>query len=566
MFEIKRKKVPIIIIFFSIIIAIISFCLFPYTGGDNFAYFYLSRAIAQGKGYVELWSPQQSLHTQYPPIFPVLLLPATIFNSYILAKMVVFFCYVFLLFFSYRLFQELNKSKSEKSSLISLLFIAFAPVLIEYSNWVLSEVPYILISVLCLYFWAKKKYNISLLFASLAFLTRTAGITLLISVVIIYLLEFMKDKKKLVFPLFSLLTAFSWFFYGFLNKSPVKKSYFQSLLMKDPYSAVAENITILDLLLRIVRNILKMIAKVFSQIFWGQDLNPLATQSPEARIFAMYLGIIIFILVLFGIFGDKIFTGKLNKKEKEKHSENSTLSLMNLYSVLYLLTTWTWPSIWAADRRFYLPILPVIVFWMGRGVMNCVRLLPKNHRKGFSPFIIPGILVVHCIFIFSTGAPTKWKNNMRWKNNSIYPYKINYVTPYTHFKIWADNNEIPDNAVFIAWKTLMFYYYTNFRVVGYSEILDANTLKNTIEKNKVDYIIVFNNYYYKEIFYGGMKELVDEYDFVPVYADRGKNICVVRCNKKDIISDNEQSEGYLNKFLRKIETEQLGDVFFNKSN
>lgn len=566
MFKIKKEKVPIIIIVFSIIIAIISFCCFPYAGGDNFAYFYLSRAIAQGKGYVELWSPQQSLHTQYPPVFPVLLLPATIFNSYILAKMIVFFCYVFLLFFSYRLFQELNKSKSKKSSLISLLFIAFAPVLIEYSNWILSEVPYMLISVLSLFFWAKKKYNISLLFASLAFLTRTTGITLLISVIIFYLLEFRNDKKKLVFPMFGSLSAFSWFFYSFLKKNPLQKSYFQSLLIKDPYSIIPANISILDLVVRVGQNIQKMIIKVFSQMFWGQNPDPIVPESSEARIIAIYLGIIIFILVLLGIFGDKIFIGKLNKKEKEKYSKNSTINLMHLYSILYLLTTWAWPVVWSADRRFYLPILPLIVFWMGRGVLNCIRLLPKNYRKGFPPFVIPGILVAHCIFISLAGAPAIWRNNIRWKKYRIYPYQINNINPYTRFKMWATKAGIPDNTVFIAQKIQIFYYYTNFRGVGYSEIVDTKTLKSTMETNKVDYIVIANRTCYKEALYGGMKEIINEYDFVPVYVDPAKNICVVKCNKKDISSDNERSEGYLNKFLRNVEIEELGDIIFSKSN
>ena len=362
MLKINKEKALIIIIIFSIIIALISFCFFPYPGGDNFAYFYLSRAIAQGKGYVELWTPQLSLHAQYPPVFPVLLLPAAIFNSYTFAKIIVFFCYLFLLFFSYLLFRELNKSKSKNATWISLLFIAFAPVLIEYSSWILSEVPYMLISVISLYFWTKKKYNISLLFASLAFLTRTAGITLLISVIVFYILKFRNEKKKLVFPMFSLLSAFSWFFYSFLKKDPIQGSYFQSLLIKDPYSMVPVKISILDLVVRMGDNILKMIIKVFSQMFWGQNPNPTVPQSSEARIIAVCVGIIILILVFLGIFEDKIFIRKINKKEKERNQKNSIINLINLYTLLYLLTIWTWPVIWAADRRFYLPILPLIVF------------------------------------------------------------------------------------------------------------------------------------------------------------------------------------------------------------
>lgn len=566
MLKIKKESIPLIIITFSIIIAAISFYCIPFSGGDNFAYFHLSRAIAEGKGYVELWNPHTPLHTKYPPLFPVLLLPATIGNSYILAKIIIFLCYVSLLFFSYLLFKELNKSESKKATLIAILFLAFAPVLIEYSKWVLSEVPYMLISVLSLYYWNKKKHNISLLFATLAFLTRTIGLTLVLPVNVFYLLKFKENKQKLIFPLLSFLSIFSWFFYGFLKKDPSEKSYLHSLLMKNPYNINLGNIGVIDFIVRIVQNIRKMITTVFPELFWGRNGNFFTPVSSEIKLASLFLGIIITILVLFGILGDRIFIAKTAKEKKGGYSKKSTINLINLYFILYLLATWSWPTIWAEERRFYLPILPLIVFFMGRGIINCLKTLPKNYRKDFLPFIIPGILAAHCIFVFLTCAPTLWNNNINWNKNKIYPYTINHFNPYINLKKWADRKKIPDNSLFIAEKRRVFYHLTGFCAAEDPRRIYSQNFENIVEKYKIEYIVVCNKSHSKKFLYGGMKEIINEYDFSPVYVDPSKSICVIKCNKKDISSDNEESEGALNQFLRKIGNEELENINFDKVN
>ena len=44
-------------------------------GGDSVIYYLLGKAIADGKGYVDLHLPGEPVHTQYPPLFPLLLAP-----------------------------------------------------------------------------------------------------------------------------------------------------------------------------------------------------------------------------------------------------------------------------------------------------------------------------------------------------------------------------------------------------------------------------------------------------------------------------------------------------------
>ncbi len=525
MFKIKRETIPTIIIILSIIIALLSFSLIPFTGGDNFAYFHLSRAIAEGKGYIEIWDAQLPLHTQYPPLFPVLLLPAAIINSYLLAKVIVFSCFVFLLFFSYKIFKELNVSKSQELPIIALLFLAFAPALLEYSSTVLSEIPYMLFSVLCLYFWSKRKYNTSLLFAVITFLTRTTGITLLIPVSIYYFLRFKNKKKNLIYLSSVLLSVPLWFIYSFFFKDPYQRSYLQSLLAKDPYTPHLGKINLLDLLNRIWLNIWQMITNIFPELFYGKNIN---------QSISISLGIIIFSLIFLGIFGGKIFTKKTNKNKKESRSKKSTENLIYWYLLLYILITSCWPVIWTVDKRFYLPILPFIAFWMARGIQLISNKIPKSNGKKILTFIIPVILATHFILISLFNAPELWKNNVKWHKQKICPPPPNFFNPYIKVKKWADKENIPDNSVFMARKRRTFYHLTNYRTAKNPKTWDRKNLKNIIETNKVNYIVFHRHSSTTHAFIEGMKDLTEEYSFIPVYSDSTKEINVVKCSKKEI--------------------------------
>jgi hypothetical protein len=527
MVKLRKQKISIILITISIILALATFSFIPFTGGDNFAYFSLSRAIALGKGYVELWTPDLSLHTQYPPVFPILLLPAAFFNSYLSAKLIVFLCYILSLLFSYRLYSELNGKKSETATLVAFLLFAFTPVILEYSSWVLSEIPYILVSVLSLYFWSRKRYNISLLFAGFTFFIRTAGVTLLITVSIFYFLKFKREKKKIIIPLFSLLSVLLWLIYIRLFKDPAQISYLQQLLFKNPYNPALGNIGILGLITRIGRNIWLMPFKVFPQMFWGKsDITSLS----------FFIGIILIGFLLLGILGDKIF----NKKKKRKRQRNSifsTVNLMNLYLFLYLLTVWSWPSIWSADKRFYLPILPIICFWIGKGMLNVLKWFPKSSRKKLFYFIIPGILAAHCIFVSLVGTPKLWKNNINWIKHGIPSREALYFKSYIDIKKWARLQKIPEESVFIARKKGAFYHFTRFTAVSVPKTENRYELKSIIEKNKVDYIIVSAFFHSKFVLLRGMEALKDEYDFVPVYIEPDRTVAVFKCERKQAVNE-----------------------------
>jgi len=176
---VKQNKFPLIIIAITLIFAVLNFSPIPFAGGDNFAYYLLGKALAQGRGYVELWTAGNPLHTKYPPVFPVMLIPAGLFDSYLIAKITVMICFVIMLWFTWKFFEAVS---SKRVALLALAIFAFAPVTIEYSSLVLSEIPYLMFSMIALYMATQKKYLPAMIFAILTFLTRTIGFMLVVAV------------------------------------------------------------------------------------------------------------------------------------------------------------------------------------------------------------------------------------------------------------------------------------------------------------------------------------------------------------------------------------------------
>jgi hypothetical protein len=169
-----NERIFLILLFF--VLAGIVFNFIPFDGGDNLKYFFLSRSIQQGE-YKSVWLPRNPLHAHYPPLFPILL---SICPNYLCCKFLIFGMFLLTIFFSYQLFQELKLPK------YTILLFAFSPLLIKYSHLVLSEIPFLLFSILALLYFYRKKWGFAFLFGLCAYFTRSIGLGLMVALTIGY--------------------------------------------------------------------------------------------------------------------------------------------------------------------------------------------------------------------------------------------------------------------------------------------------------------------------------------------------------------------------------------------
>jgi len=262
----KDKEFKIYLFF--LIYTILSLLLFDpklFTGGDNAVYIILAESIATGKGYKNIYLPEQPPHTQYPPGFPLLLsIPILIFGkSIILLKLMIFLTGLGSFLFFYLIIKENFK---EYSNIFVLVYLSI-PLFIIYNHWILSEIPFLFFSLGALYFLLKfckkRQFSIFLIttfFAIYAFFIRTAGISLILGFALFFIIK--KEYKYLmIFLILFLIFFIPW---EMKNASmPDNTGYIRQLLAKNPYQMELGTIGFSDFMRRIWDNFLLQLSCQF---------------------------------------------------------------------------------------------------------------------------------------------------------------------------------------------------------------------------------------------------------------------------------------------------------------
>jgi hypothetical protein len=232
-----NKKLIFVVIILAVLLAISIFNVIPFPGGDNLKYYHLSRAIRDGEGYKSVWLYNMPPHAHYPPLFPLIL---TLAPNYLCAKILIFSLFLLTLFVAYKLFERL------KLPYYTIFIFAFTPLLLIYSHWVLSEIPYLLFSTLTLLCFYKKKYGLAFLCAVCSFLVRSAGLSLVIALSIVYWTQNRKWKTIVI----AWIPVLAWFIYSNRHGG----GYSEVFWWIDPYNQSLGKISLGGLLERIIEN------------------------------------------------------------------------------------------------------------------------------------------------------------------------------------------------------------------------------------------------------------------------------------------------------------------------
>jgi len=390
------------IIIGSILLAILAFSVLPFTGGDNAKYYLLSRSLRQGN-YRELWNPDMPIHTHFPITLPALLIPAPNYTS---SKIIIF------IFFILSLFAYMYYVKDYKKSIgfMALVLFAFSPILREYSHYVLSEIPYIFFSLMALILAQKKRYILASIFAIITFYTRIIGLTLLLTIAILVIIDWNKPKFVLLaFPVF----ASVYFIMGLILKGGGSNylSYINPMLFFINFRAFTTNI----------------LGKLFG--------------IPQ-------ISIILFGIMLLGIW-----------KYRNR--------LIEIYAGLYMLVLMMWK--WGWDYRLYLPLLPIFAIWIAYGIYNVSQRITKdNIILGWTA----GLFILGNLSYTVATAPKTWENNRLWIQYREPPTDLKYmlIRHYLEAKKMIEEENISEEQMFMAQKSAMFYLFTGRKAIGVKDV------------------------------------------------------------------------------------------------
>ena len=216
-----------------------------YRGGDDMAhYILLAKAIATGEGYRDNFIPGAPVHTQYPPLFPLLLsiIIAVRGMDLFSMKLTVSLAAATTLLLTYLLLRR----QSLSWPLASVVWLGCSYRFFTHSDLLLTETPYMAFSIatiLCFDKWLKfgkwKDAMLTVISLWACEMTRTAGITLAAAIGAAIFLQKGKSGKRLLkaisVTIISLVPALIWGIRGAML-SAGGMGYLSQLLYMDPYA------------------------------------------------------------------------------------------------------------------------------------------------------------------------------------------------------------------------------------------------------------------------------------------------------------------------------------------
>ncbi len=430
-------------------------------GGDNAVYLMLAESIVEGKGYVQLHLPDEPAHTNYPLGFPVLLSLVHILSggvNVLGAKLLVVLAGIVAVFFMYGICEHLFKKKAW----VVMAFLVSIPMLVSYNNEVLTEIPFLCFSMGTIYFLLKARparkrfYWFAFGFAICALLLRTAGISLVLGVMLFLL--FKKQYKYLgIFALLFVLAFVPWQIRN--AKVGQEQTYLEQLLAKNPYIAELGKAGVLDLVVRVWRNFVEYCFFVLPI-----GLLPLL----EPGVVSWIVGSVFAALVIVGFV----------RRAKNR-------SVIEAYSILAVIVLLGWPGLWAGER-FLLPLVPVLVIYIFVGLFWLER---KVRWKYIVP-ALAGILVLLNGIEIGRMAGAAIRNNIRYLNGDRYAGYTQDWCCYFEAIEWIDKN-IPEDRVVLARKPEFVYLLSGHKSFCYPFTHDHAEVRAAIDKS--DYIL-FDNF------------------------------------------------------------------------
>jgi hypothetical protein len=325
--------------------------------GDNAQFIVLAKSLVAGSGMREINHPESPPHHKYPLGFPLQLAllewlfpdSLQLMKSFVLLQFALSAVLLFLLLSGWR---------GNRLAWIVTLSYCANRLSLQFSHQVMSEVPYVLFSLLALLLYEKQQQAstprrqglllLSLLAALGAALTiRTVGLALFASIGLAYLLQRQWGKALAVAGALALLSGLNLRY----HPTGAKDSYLTQLLLNDWYHPERGAIGIKGLILRMGENLRHYLS----------NLLPESILPVEGR--SLLLAATITLLVLIGL-----CRAALRQR------------VATLYFFAFFLILLCWPPYWGVHRMIF-PLVPLTLFFFVEGLLLVVQPLLSRTRE-----------------------------------------------------------------------------------------------------------------------------------------------------------------------------------------
>ena len=324
--------------------------------GDNAQFINLGRSLADGHGLSETIEGEPIPHTKYPFGFPLLLaITHIIFPDNLIAlKSLIVLLYAISIPLTYLLIRRFAPPPIALG--VSALCLA-SSLLLDYSHQIMSEIPFLLFSLMALLLLhrAQKSSTLSTLAPAIiaiiaAYYIRSAGIILIGTGILFFTLH-KKWKEAGLIAAGSLLLALPW---QIRNASLGSIPYINQLLSVNPYRPEEGMLTLTTLIERIIANL-----DLYGLLVIPYILLPSSIDTNYFGVGLVFSGLILYALI----------SGLIKRH------------LLIVYLTCYLSLYILWPHVCGPTRAFSSRSSPSSSTPSSPAWTNCSTFSPEHLKK-----------------------------------------------------------------------------------------------------------------------------------------------------------------------------------------
>jgi hypothetical protein len=432
--------------------------LFP--GADAGHYMVLGEALRGGLGFRDIQLPGSPLHAKFPPGYPVILAVSGWLGGLQLFKAVSLAFAAGSVWLTYRIAASLV---GRWPAFVAAGLFAVSPVLLDFSHRVLSEAAFtfILLSVVAATLEDRRVGVVALTAAAAAFFTRTAGVSVLLTLVAWTLLS--RDLRRATVAILVALTCvIGWAAYQHLAQ-PTQPGYLQQLIQENPYVPAAGTVGLADFPARAASNLWRYMS---SELPGSFGLPTLRRGTLTGTALA---GVLMTSLVLLGWL----------------RAAATRLGVAHLLVAFYVGLILLWPPVWT-DRRFLLPVLPLLVVFGAVGATAVVERLGQRLGAAIVGLLVAGVAVSALISVGSV-VPTRVACQFAFRNGQ--PCDRPQYREFYAMGWWVAENT-PAGAVIANRSPATFYLFSRRQGDLYPYSRDPSAVIRGLEEMGADYVLV----------------------------------------------------------------------------
>ncbi|MGH7563211.1 MAG: hypothetical protein ACREK5_02155 [Gemmatimonadota bacterium] len=439
----------------SLVLALALIDPYLFTGGDNAAYYALARALATGRGYVDLIAPGTPPETVYPPGFPLLLVPFYWLGggSLSVLKLESLIAGAVVLWATWKLARE-ARGLPEWAAPAAVWLVGLAPVFRTYTSYVLSDMSYTAATMVALVFFQRarsagqetdaedgttgpaaspglgKWWVAGTLVSVLAFAVRTAGVALLAAALLTAVIRRRWGRAVVVGAAIALAVV-PWLAWTG-QRPPETGSYLEQVRASDRLVPESPPMSLGEYPGRALENLAVYAFRDLPTLFWPVTPPPLAV-----NVFGAIAGTALVVI------GAVVLARRRG------------LALYDLFALLTLAILLVWP--WTGNR-FLLPVVPILWIVMLAGLDAASRFLTGGPR-------VAGWAAAGLIAALAVGGalqvPGQWRETRAYLDGDELAGYEPFYQDYFEAARWIGDHA--PEAVIAARKPTLTWYWSGGR-------------------------------------------------------------------------------------------------------